>query len=94
MDTAGFIVALLGSNTITAVFSNWLNRKKTKAEAVDVAMSGTVKWAESMREDILRLTKDIDDMRLKYEAVLKENSELRIRVAHLELELQMAKGAR
>ena len=77
----------LSSSAITALITSFFARKKVNAEAADVAMSGTVKWAESMRIDIQRLTDDMDDLRLKYEEVLKENYQLKERILHLESEL-------
>lgn len=87
MDVGSIFLAMLGSNALSVGLTHWFNKRKTKAEATSTAMDGVVKWAESMRQDIERLTKDIDDLRVKYEALLKENAELHISLAKMKLEL-------
>lgn len=88
------IIAVISSNILTAVATNWANKRKTKAEAVTIAMDGTVKWAESMRKDIESLRTDLDTLRDKYVRLLEENKNLHIEVAGLRLELaQYKKGS-
>lgn len=85
----GMIVsAILGSSVITALISHWFSNKKVKAEASDIALSGTVKWAESMRKDVERLSEEVNKLRQEYIEILKENSSLKLRIAHLEQELK------
>lgn len=89
MESFGVLIsAIAGSSAITALITSWFANKKVKAESADIAMAGTVKWAESMRKDIERLTDDMNKLRQEYTEILKENYSLKMRINHLEQELK------
>lgn len=79
-----FAIAIASSSALTTLIVQWFNRQKTKADASSVAMDGTIKWAESMRKDIELLKDEFKELQTKYETILKENSDMRVKIVSLE----------
>ena len=95
------VSAVLGSSVLSIIITNWFNKAKTTAEAEDTsakamtqAISGSVGWADAMRQDIEFLRSRLDDLMIKYtdvlskyQLVLEDNHKLRSKVDFLTAEL-------
>jgi hypothetical protein len=82
------VAAIMGSSVLTTLIVQWFGRKKTQADASTTAMDGTIKWAESMRKDIESLKDEFKELQIKYEKLLIENSDMRVKIVSLEHQVQ------
>jgi septal ring factor EnvC (AmiA/AmiB activator) len=78
-----FVTGLVGA-LVTAGFSAWLVRRKRDADTADIITQASARVVEMMRDQIVRLERDVDMLRQRQVADQAERAALTMRLAQSE----------
>lgn len=82
-----YLGVFAGSSVLTALVSGWVNKRKTNADAAQVTTTTILQWANSLTSRIELLEK----REAEKDRII---SELRVKIAHLEAEVEERRKGR